>query len=864
TASVTNIGSDEEVRVRIRYLQQLAYDDGGFRIQFPMVVAPRYMPGDPAGKQGPGWSPDTIDVPDASRITPPVAPPGTRLGNNIRLRVNLDAGVPIHSIRSLQHQVDLNQTGPYNYQVTLSKKDEIPNRDFILDYKVADNRPRAAMIVSPPVNGSSYFMMMALPQAEVLPSDTRPKEMVFVIDTSGSMEGPKIIQARNALRTCLHGLNPQDSFNIIRFSSDFQVFSQNSVEFTQENVDQADQFIDTLRAGGGTEIIPPLLHAFNQPYDGKLRVVVFITDAEVGNDAAILKTITENLGDSRLFTFGIDTAPNDYLMKKMAEFGRGGFEFVTPNQDIAEVIGRFQNRISSPVITGIQVKWNGLSVTDTFPKRVPDLYAAQPVIIYGKLTGQPNGRVTLTGDSRQGTVSIPLDIETSSQSQDSSAIAAMWARSNVDEMTDDLTNHPGDVNLQERIAEMALNFRLMTPFTSFVAVEEVMESSPNGGPPRKVVVPVPLPDSWDYDKVFGGRTEYESKSVARSGFVVPSPTKKDSGRSVGGASRAQIDTNATAPPPPPGSSGQPVSGLPKGTLNSAYDGIIVADDKLKSIKEEAPSDRAKETAQFLVRKQSVAGFWSDSPSVTDLDSTSITLLAHIASGETDRAGYYQSQVQRGLNTLMSRINANGMLRTDHGDSIKSQALALWVFSEATAATNSSRYRSTAEKLSAGLAAESLNSNPNIDDAMWALMALSSSQRAGITVDKNTLTRLANTINSSQQASQVQQALAASLAGSKLSNDQRNQTLKEISAFQPRFSDQESVERGVMILFAARTLDLNVATSLEQRMVNALKASQSANGKEAGAFVLDDKHLVADSARVYLLLNVLNGHWAITK
>jgi hypothetical protein len=884
TASVGNIGPDEEVRVKIRYLQKLAYDDGGFKLQFPMVVAPRYMPGEPIGKDGTGWSPDTDQVPDASRISPPVVP-NHRLGTNIRLKVNLDAGLPIHSVRSLQHQVDMYQTSNDSYQITLARNDEIPNRDFILEYKVADVKPRASMIVSRPVGGSSYFLMMALPPAEVLPSDMRAKEMIFVIDTSGSMEGPKIIQARNALRTCLHGLNPQDSFNIIRFSSDFQVFSRNSVDFTQDNVDRADQFIDSLRAGGGTEIIPPLLHAFRQPDEDKLRVVVFITDAEVGNDAQILKTITDNLGDSRLFTFGIDTAPNDYLMKKMAQFGRGAFEFVTPKQNIEDVIGRFQNRISAPVLTGVQMKWNGLSVTDMFPKRTPDLYSAQPVMIYGKLNGSPQGRATLIADSRQGTVTIPMDIEVSNPSQDSSAIAAMWARSQIDELSDDLVNRPGDRDLQQQITDLGLNFKLVSSFTSFVAVEERYEASPYGGPPRRVVVPVPLPESWDADKVFGRRDQQlDQRAVANSNLryapkaapkspapPLPPPVKSQSGQQptgtaggVTGGTRgsgpssapvaADKSVNVYVPPARKedkrAPSNAPSSGKRKAESAETNDAELLRESKDIV----APASRANAIAQYLVRQQSVVGTWSDQGTTDDGSSTAIALLGYLANGQTDRAGIYQSQVQRGLTSLLSRV--------DRSNSVKSQALALWVFAEATSATNSARYRGAAEKLAARLTSDVQSGrSTDLDTTIWCLLALASAQKTGGISDVSAITKLANTISSDGRADVIQRTLAGTLAGQRISAQQRSQAIREITTLQPRLSDQSSIEHAVIATFAARILDQSLANDLQRRMLSTLASSQSAGGKLTGAFLLADKQPVADSARVYLLLNVADGRWA---
>jgi hypothetical protein len=272
----------------------------------------------------------------------------------------------------------------------------------------------------------------------------------------------------------------------------------------------------------------------------------------------------------------------------------------------------------------------------------------------------------------------------------------------------------------------------------------------------------------------------------------------------------------------------------------------------------APGGRANAIAQYLVRQQSVAGVWSDQGSNGDINSTAIALLGYMANGQTDRAGIYQSQVQRGLTSLLGRIDGNG-------NSIKSEALNLWVFSEATSATNSSRYRSAAEKLATRLVSDvGSGRSTDLDTQIWALLALASAHKTGVLVDNGALTQLANSIGVDNRADVIQRTLAATLAGQRMSSQQRSQATREINALSPSLSNQSSVERAVIATFAARLLDQSLASDLQRRIMDRLASSQSSNGKLTGAFLLTDKQPVADSARVYLLLNVADGRWAAIK
>ena len=448
----------------------------------------------------------------------------------------------------------------------------------------------------------------------------------------------------------------------------------------------------------------------------------------------------------------------------------------------------------------------------------------------------------------------------------------MWARSQIDELTDDLTNKPGDPNLKQQITDLALNFKLVSQFTSFVAVEERNETSPNGGPPRTVVVPVPLPDSWDYNKVFGAQSEDDrvSRSHGYDGYAPPPSPKSAPNQSYGsvggvvagnggvrgGKFEDKKSVSSSQPPPPPSDMKS------KARADLAKDSIdeVRRDSDGPVSKEALSQSRMNATAQFLVRQQSVAGTWGESERTTDLDTTSMALLGYVASGQTDRAGFYQSQVQRGLTSLLSRIDSDGSIKGSQ-NSIKSQSLALWVFSETANSTSSERYRSAADRLAKSLASTITSGGIiSANDAVWASFALASAQKAGLTVNGSVLAQFANTGGSSQ----IQRSLIAMLAGQRLSTQQRNQTTKELSALPLSLSDQFSVENAIVALFTARLLDSQTAADLQARMFNSLASVQSGSGKQMGGFTLSDNKPIADSARIYLLLGVANGHWSAIK
>ena len=500
TQSVANILPGSEVAVTIRYFETVPYASGDYEFSFPMVVGPRFIPGEPTTNGERGRSPDTTEVPDASRITPPGLRPGTRTGHDISLEVRLDAGATVRELVSPSHRVRVESNGRGGDIIRLKEEDSIPNRDFVLRYRVDGDAPN--LIVLPHRGeGDGYFLMLVQPEAKPATADITPKEMIFVVDCSGSMSGDPIEKVKEAMGYALHGLDPRDTFQIVRFSNRAETFEPAPVLATPGNIERALRYVARLSGDGGTIMLEGVRTALEYKEDEqRLRIVSFMTDGYIGNEEAILAYMAKHLGGARLFSFGVGTSVNRYMLDKMADFGRGAVEYVLPGDDSGKAIRRFYDRIRSPYLTNIQIDWGGLGVTDMYPREISDLFLGQPVAVYGRY-GQP-GKAEVTLRARLGgkpyeqryTVLLPA------RQDEGEAIGTLWARAHIEDLSDRLIVSPQPA-LVEEITRVALAHRLVSKYTSFVAVEEQVDTGP--GKPALVEVPVCTPPGVSYDMTYG-------------------------------------------------------------------------------------------------------------------------------------------------------------------------------------------------------------------------------------------------------------------------------------------------------------------------------------------------------------------------
>ena len=381
TQSVANIAPGATVKIQISYVETLKYEDANYEFSFPMVVGPRYIP---AG------------LPNSGAVVPKRTQEGVRAGHDLSLQVTLDPGMPIAALESPTHMVDIARPDPRHATLKLKDLNTIPNKDFILRYALSGAGIQDATLAHADRRGG-YFMLVLQPPARVAPSEITPKEIVFVIDTSGSMMGFPIEKAKEAMKLALDGLHPRDTFNLITFSGDEHILFPKPVPATPENLREAQAFLATRQGHGGTEMMKAIRTALD-PSDAQdhIRIACFMTDGEVGNDFEIIHEVQKHV-NARVFSFGIGSSTNRLLLDNMARYGRGEVEYVGLNDDGSAAARRFHERVRTPVLTDVQVDWGGLPITEVYPKRIPDLFSAKPVVVFGRYTGAVRGSIHLRG-----------------------------------------------------------------------------------------------------------------------------------------------------------------------------------------------------------------------------------------------------------------------------------------------------------------------------------------------------------------------------------------------------------------------------------------------------------------------------------
>lgn len=479
TNSVANIGPGEAITIEIEYQQAVHYADGDFSLRFPMAITPRYIPGNTTPieetitmQQGSGWSLNTDRVVDASRITPAAVSNGSL--NPITLAVELNAGIALRDIDSLYHTVDISQQGKGKARVTLQQP-VIADRDFVLQWRPTPSAlPRAAMFTESIADDDmQYSLMMVMPPLLNDSAKARylPRDVIFIIDTSGSMGGTSIRQAKSALRMAISRLKASDRFNVIEFNSNYSAIFQQPQAATQAHRQQVLRFVDNLNAGGGTEMRPAIELALSYPEArNRLQQVVFLTDGAVGNEAELFNVIQRNLGNKRLFTVGIGSAPNSHFMSKAAQSGRGTFTYIG---DVAEVSQRMQalfGKLESPVMQNLTLQWPTGEDIEVYPSTLPDLYQGEPLVVnirHPQIHAAKRA-IQLSGKLRQQPwkVSINAPNETNSEGP-----GVLWARSKIASLMDQLNSGEDKETIRHAVIETALRHHLVSQYTSLVAVD---------------------------------------------------------------------------------------------------------------------------------------------------------------------------------------------------------------------------------------------------------------------------------------------------------------------------------------------------------------------------------------------------------
>lgn len=500
TTAVANLAPRETLEVRIGFRQEVRYDDGTFSLRFPLAVTPRFEP--------PSAPPSPIELAGGpttalpSQVTTPgVAERAVSRRADVRLRARLEPGFELARLGSNSHAVRIRRDGG-SFAIELEDGAVAADRDFLLEWQPKSTRTAQLALISETVGQDRYGLLMIVPPVVHDPGPRPPRETIFVIDVSGSMSGPSIVQARAALDDALSRLEPQDHLNVISFAEDVVALHPTSVPASPERVAEARRWVAGLGIRGGTYMLPALEAALaTDGIDRGLRQVIFMTDGAVGNEDQLLALIDRKLGDTRLFPVGIGGVPNGHFMRTVARFGRGTFTNIDSVAEVAQRMAALYRKLEQPVLTDLEVVWDDVQ-SEAWPARIGDLYSGEPLSIAVRL---PSGQTGVTIRGRRAGSFEEHRIEHGQPARldagQPAAVARLWARRKVAGLRDALVRGGDRQRLRQSVIEVALEHHLVTDFTSLVAVDRTPARAADLDVQRQIV-PLPLPPGWQHHPGF--------------------------------------------------------------------------------------------------------------------------------------------------------------------------------------------------------------------------------------------------------------------------------------------------------------------------------------------------------------------------
>ncbi len=516
TMRVANIMPGDRIVAELDYSELIVPEQGVYELVYPTVVGPRYGGGADPAKDG--W------------IANPTLTEGSPAPYRFGFSAHLESAIPVKDLSSPSHQLAVSWRSPRSADVVVKGEDG-GNKDVVLRWRLAGDAVESGVLLFPGEDGGGWFLATLEPPARVRPEAIPPREYVFVLDVSGSMHGFPLDTAKALMRDLLPRLRPVDRFNIVFFSGGSFVLSPGeSLPATPENVRQALATYEQQQGGGGTELLQALRTAYDLPRADRriARSVVVVTDGYVGVEAQAFRLVRERLPEASCFAFGIGSAVNRALIEALARAGQGEPTIVLSAKDATPAAERLERIIAAPVLSQIRYQVEGLEASDVLPGALPDLLAERPVTLLGRYRGVPQGKIVLTGQSAGGAFRRELDLSGAAPRLDNAPLRVLWARRWVELLLDE--QHLGPAKeIEEAITDLGLAHHLLTPFTSFVAVDSEVVN--RGGQGEMVKQPLPLPEGVS-NLAVGGPLRAKSMAGQARGVVggvlaspaPPSPT----------------------------------------------------------------------------------------------------------------------------------------------------------------------------------------------------------------------------------------------------------------------------------------------------------------------------------------------------
>ena len=479
TTNIANIAPGETITIEIEYQQTVLIDNDKFSVRFPLTIGKRYVPGKPIKTPitSTGIHKNTHRVKDAASVTPPMS---DYVDRPVEININLKAGFDVDTIKSSYHQIDITDVDNITKHISLSGNNQA-DRDFEIIWQANKSLTPSMALFTEHKDNEHYLMLMATPPAEkAFASLNMPREVIFIIDSSGSMFGSSMMQAESALKKAINRLKPTDRFNIIDFDSGFEALFDEAMPAIDINKRHGMRFTKYLSADGGTEPLGAIKFAFNsrdEDSDNYLRQVVFLTDGQIANEEEVLKHVKLNIDEDRLFTIGIGSAPNSYLMTKLADYGKGAYTLIGNLDEVEDKMLDLFNKLESPALTNIAINFpQGINVEQATGV-ITDLYKGETITAVFKLNAIPNN-LSIAGSMANGIFNKEIGI---TESNNTKGISTLWAQRKIDSLMDKYISQYRRIDrdqVQEEITNLALSHHLVSKFTSLVAVEKT-PSKPN-------------------------------------------------------------------------------------------------------------------------------------------------------------------------------------------------------------------------------------------------------------------------------------------------------------------------------------------------------------------------------------------------